>query len=142
MEGKRKIAKYKLCLTLASCLIGVFVPVPVLYSGLDMDLGLALPVGLGIGFVIAFGAGYYCYRQKMGDIRYLNDLIEVTSLRTKAAGPSSDIDIPKELLDRMDMHNKKRGTSSTDSRTHGADGSSGYYWYSDPSYYNEAAACG
>ena len=105
-----------------------------MYVVMMNELSFALPVGFG--FMCALGLGFYCYHQgKM--IQYLDDLSEVISLRKKAAGPSSAINIPKKLLDRMDVHNKERSTSST-----GAHGSSGYSWYSDPSYYSEAAACG
>ena len=78
------------------------------------------------------------------EYRRLENLERLTTLRMNAAGPSSEIDVPPEILDEVKKHSKRGG-----GRTQSTGDTTGGYYVGDCNYFQEevvieggAAGCG
>lgn len=58
--------------------------------------------------IVAAPIEYCLYHEDMKERCYFDDRIQVLSFHMKTAGHSSDIDMQKELLDHMEMNDKKK----------------------------------
>ncbi len=117
LEGKKSSVECERCLGIFCCLT---------------------IVGALCGIPLSIGA-----KKKLKDVE---SLIALTKLRKNAAGPSSEIDIPPELLEHIRKNSKKPNRTGDG---HNDAGYGGVYYYGGSDYYagevvtdGGAAACG
>lgn len=82
--------------------------------------------------------GMACRKERLEHKAYLDNMIKVITLRMNSAGPSSDIDIPDDILQEMKHYNVKRnGNASSDQYND-------RYYYSDGACFvdDHGAGCG
>ncbi len=71
----------------------------------------------------------------MEDVAHYDDLLRLTTLRKNAGGPSDEINIPEDLLGRVEKYNSRGNQVQRNSTTN-------HSTYTEGAYFAHGAGCG